>query len=66
MNILARHEARYIVKSDKRKPRFEIADMDARGWPLVVSCDYVSDPLVNPDHQVGEIGITYKLEYPLN
>jgi hypothetical protein len=61
MNVFANHEAKYIVHSEKRKPHLKIADLDARGWPLIVSCDYVSDPLVSPDGKIKPYGITYTI-----
>lgn len=61
MNLFANHEAKYILQSEKEKFKVGSAKINAEKCPLVITCAYIENPLIDPNFEAKSVAISYKI-----
>lgn len=61
MNLFANHEVKYILQSKKEKSKVGSAKINAERGPLIITCDYIENPLVPSNFEAKNVAISYKI-----
>jgi hypothetical protein len=62
MKILANHEAKYMVESEKENFKVRSARINVERRPLIITCSYIENPLVAPNSEAESVAISYKIQ----